>query len=144
MTGSASLWEVRALQVCVALGGCVPVAAGLAGVALGPSLAAGVDAASVPLDSHFRYLSGLLAGLGFGFWSTLPHILQRGARFRLLTAIVVGGGLGRLISLLRVGPPDAPMLFGLAMELGVTPALALWQARLERRALLAARLGPHI
>ena len=28
----------RALQVCVALGGCVPVAAGLAGVLLGPHL----------------------------------------------------------------------------------------------------------
>ena len=30
------------------------------------------------------------------------------------------------------------MIFGLAMELAVTPALALWQARLERAARLAA------
>ena len=133
MTGTAS-WELRALQICVAIGGCVPVAAGLAGVALGPRLAAGVDAASVPLDSHFRYLSGLLAAIGFGFWSTIPNIRQRGARFRLLTAIVALGGLGRLVSWLRLGAPDAPMMFGLAMELAVTPALALWQARLERAA----------
>ncbi len=144
MTRPVSPGELRALQVCIALGGCVPVAAGLAGIALGPHLAGGVGAVSIPLDSHFRYLSGLLAGLGLGFWSTLPHVLQRGPRFRLLTAIVVGGGLGRLVSLLRVGPPDAPMFFGLAMELAVTPALALWQARLERRALLAAGAGPHI
>jgi len=144
MTRPPSLREVRALQFCIALGGCAPVAAGLAGVAWGPHLAAGVDLASVPLDSHFRYLSGLLAALGFGFWSTLPDIARRGARFRLLSAIVVCGGLGRLISLLKLGPPDAPMLFGLAMELVVTPALALWQARLERRALAAARSDFHI
>lgn len=137
MTKAAS-WELRALQISVAIGSFVPVAAGLAGVALGPRLADGADAVSIPLDSHFRYLSGLLAGIGFGFWSTLPDILRRGARFRLLTAIVVLGGLGRLISWLRLGAPDAPMIFGLAMELAVTPALALWQARLERAARLAA------
>lgn len=124
-------WELRALQACVALGGCVPVSAGLAGVLLGPRLA-GDGFAPVPLESHFRYLSGLLLAIGIGFWSTIPAITRRSARFRLLTALVVVGGLGRLVSLLAVGTPDAPMLFGLAMELVVTPALALWQARVAR------------
>ena len=129
--------EIRALQICVALGGCVPVAAGLAGIWLGPRLAGDVSA-SVPLDSHFAYLSGLLLGIGLAFWTTIPAIAQRGARFRLLTAIVFIGGLGRLTSLLMVGTPDAPMLFGLAMELAVTPALALWQWRVARANPLAA------
>jgi hypothetical protein len=143
MTRTASC-ELRALQICVAIGGCVPVAAGLAGVALGPRLVDGGHAAAIPLDSHFRYLSGLLAAIGFGFWSTLPDLLRRGPRFRLLTAIVVIGGVGRLISWLRLGAPDAPMMFGLAMELAVTPALALWQARLERAARLASRADRSI
>jgi hypothetical protein len=124
------------LQICVALGGCVPVGAGLAGVLLGPRLAAAF-AAPVPLDSHFRYLSGLLLAIGLGFWSTIPAIERQSQRFRLLTALVVVGGLGRLVSLMEEGPPDAPMFFGLAMELLVTPALALWQARLARRAAAA-------
>ena len=127
---ASSDFSRRALQVCVALGGLVPVAAGFAGVALGPHLASGVGAVSAPLDSHFRYLSGLLLGIGLGFWSTIPAIEQRRPRFLLLSGIVVIGGLARLFSLLQVGAPDAPMLFGLAMELVVTPALALWQARL--------------
>lgn len=123
--------ETRALKLGVALGGCAPVAAGLAGIWLGPQLAGG-GMASVPLDSHFSYLSGLLLAIGLGFWSTIPDISRMSGRFRLLTAIVVVGGLGRLVSLVKVGTPDAPMLFGLGMELIVTPALALWQSRLAQ------------
>ncbi len=121
--------ERLALQICVALGGCVPVGAGLAGIVLGPWLASGVILVPIPLDSHFRYLSGLLLAIGLAFWSTVPQIAQAGPRFRLLSGLVFVGGLGRLVSLLTLGAPDAPMLFGLAMELLVTPALAFWQAR---------------
>lgn len=134
--------EKRALQFCVALGGCVPVAAGLAGVWLGPKLAGPVAIPSVSLDSHFSYLSGLLLAIGLAFWSTIPGIERRGGRFRLLTAIVFAGGLSRAVSLLRVGVPEAPMLFGLTMELLVTPALAVWQARLARGARLARQATP--
>ena len=125
--------ERLALQICVALGGFVPVGAGLAGVVMGPWLASGVTLAPIPLDSHFRYLSGLLLAIGVAFWSTIPQIAQAGPRFRLLSGLVFVGGLGRLVSLLALGAPDAPMLFGLAMELLVTPALAFWQARVARR-----------
>ena len=139
---AAPTGEKRALQCCVALGGCVPVAAGLAGVWLGPKLAGPIAFPSVSLDSHFSYLSGLLLGIGLAFWSTIPSIEGRGGRFRLLTAIVFVGGLGRAVSLLRFGRPDAPMLFGLAMELLVTPALVLWQARLAGAARLAQPAAP--
>ncbi len=119
----------KLLQIAVAIGGLVPVGAGLSGVVLGPMMVGG---ASVPLDSHFRYLSGLLLGIGFGFWSTIPHIEKHRARFLLLTAIVFIGGLGRLYSLIAIGTPDHAMLFGLVMELAVTPLLALWQYRISR------------
>lgn len=89
---------------------------------------------SVPLDSHYRYLSGLLLGMGFGFWLTIPHIERESPRFQLLTGIIVVGGVGRLWSLLSVGVPDRPMLFGLTMELAVTPLLAVWQYRIAKGA----------
>jgi hypothetical protein len=84
------------------------------------------------LDSHFRYLSGLLLGIGVVFWSLIPHIESRGYLARPLTLIVFVGGLARLLGILIVGPPPAPMLFGLCMELVVTPALCAWQWRIER------------
>ncbi len=123
----------RALQIIVAVGSLIPIGAGLAGVVLGPTL---VDAAGVPnaADSHFRYLSGLLFGIGIAFAMTIPGIERRTARFRLLTAIVVAGGLGRFFSLVTHGVPGKPMLAALVMELMVTPALALWQGRVARRA----------
>jgi hypothetical protein len=58
----------------------------------------------------------------------VPRIESSAGRFRLLTAIVFIGGLGRAVSLETVGLPDFGMLFGLVMELAVTPALCLWQA----------------
>jgi hypothetical protein len=118
----------RALQLVVAVASLIPISAGAAGIVLGPAM---VDAGNVPIpaDSHYRYLSGLLLGIGLAFASTVPRIEARTARFRLLTAIVVVGGLGRLWALLVRGVPNRQMLAALVMEVGVTPALALWQAR---------------
>jgi hypothetical protein len=85
-----------------------------------------VAAGAADLDSHFRYLSGLLLAIGLGFASTIPHIEIRGRRFRLLAGIVVLSGVGRLVS---IGSPSPAMLAALVMELIVTPGLALWQYR---------------
>jgi hypothetical protein len=121
--------ERRLLQLAVFILAWVPVTGGAAGVILGASLMGtdvGVDAS---LDSHVRYLSGLLFAIGIGFWSTIARIETKGRRFRLLTVIVFTGGLARLAGVVLVGVPSSLMLFGLVMELVVTPLLCLWQAR---------------
>ena len=112
----------RTLQAMVAVLGL--------GVLLGASMAGPSLPGASGLDSHVRYLSGLLLAIGLGFWSTVPSIERRTARFRLLTALVVAGGLGRLIGVLLDGLPPAPMLAGLGMELVVTPLLCAWQGRI--------------
>lgn len=119
------------LQATVAIGGLVPVGAGLAGILLGPDLVPDV-VGTISLDSHFRYLSGLLLGIGLGFWSCIPQIDQQRPRFQLLTLIVFIGGLSRLSSLCMRGMPYNSMLFGLTMELVVTPLLAFWQHKLSK------------
>jgi hypothetical protein len=124
--------ERVALQSAVLIAALVPVSAGLAGIVLGPELL-GATAADVPsFDSHLRYLSGLLLGIGLAFWSLVPRIERAGAVFRPLTFLVVAGGVARLLSLAIVGAPSRPMLGGLIMELIVTPLLCLWQARIAR------------
>jgi uncharacterized membrane protein YfcA len=124
--------HLRLLQFIVALGGLVPVAAGVAGVIMATGMINGPDNLSIELDSHYRYLSGLLLAIGLGFWSTIPHIERQGERFQLLTAIVVIGGLGRLVSVYVLGWPNKAMLFALGMELIVTPLLAFWQYRVQK------------
>jgi hypothetical protein len=123
-------WEKRLLQLVVALGCVVPLAAGAVGVMHGPEMLHGVGK-DIPadLDSHFRYLSGLLFGIGLAFASCIPGIEDKTARLRLLSLLVFVGGLSRLHSLISVGLPGTGHVFGLAMELGVVPLLVLWQAR---------------
>ncbi len=126
--------ERRLLQGVIAGLGLVPVGAGAAGVLLGPGFLDLDRPWPVDLDSHFRYLSGLFLAAGLAFWSCVPAVERRGARFRLLGALVVAGGLARLLSLLSAGSPSAGHLAGLLLELAVVPLLLVWQRRIERQA----------
>ena len=131
--------ERRALQVCVVIGSLVPLSAGLFGAVTGAALTG--DYLSPSGDSHMRYLSGLLYGIGLCFLSTVPAIEDKTERFRLLTIIVLTGGIFRVVAL-RAGPWPSPfMLAGATMELVVTPLLCLWQARIARRAVAARPAG---
>jgi len=120
------------LQSAVAIGGLVPVTAGLYGVLTGMSMLTG-NAADPALESHYRYLSGLLLGIGLGFWSCIPNIEHQMPRMRLLAFIVVVGGIGRLGYTLYTGLFTPVVLFTLTMELVVTPLLALWQHKLTQK-----------
>jgi Domain of unknown function (DUF4345) len=130
----ASRTEKHALQLAVALGSLVPIGAGAAGVLLGPRMLGAATVPAADLDSHFRYLSGLLLAIGLGYASTIPRIETHGSRFRLLTCIVVVGGCGRLLAMLQDGFASRVMTAALVMELLVTPGLALWQLRMAHRA----------
>ena len=120
--------EKRALQTAIALAGLVPVVAGLTGMVPG-ELGLSGDAPSL---THAVYLSGLLAGIGLAFWSLIPSIERRGEAFGLLAAIVMLGGLARLIAAVRLAAWGPSVTAPLAMELLVTPALWLWQRRIAK------------
>jgi hypothetical protein len=126
--------ERRLLRAAILLACLVPLFAGGAGVVSGPAMLRGVDPGGAPvdLDSHFRYLSGLLLGFGLGFLYCVPAIERRTAIFRTLGLIVLIGGLARLWSAVAFGLPGPGHVFGLVMELGTVPALVLWQARVAR------------
>ena len=121
--------EKRLLQAVVAVAGLVPVLGGALG-ALRPEL---LDLTGPPHAlTHAAYLSGLLLGLGLAFWSLIPAIEARGHAFGLLTLLVVVGGLARALTAARLGAWGLSVILPLVMELGVTPALWLWQRRVAR------------
>jgi Domain of unknown function (DUF4345) len=124
-------YEKRVFQVAVVIGALVPIFGGGSGVLLGGTMSGG-NALDVLTDSHFRYLSGLLLGIGLAFWSTVPGIEKKSRRFQVLTFIVFVGGLARLYAVTARGWPPAAMQFALVMELIVTPLLCLWQWRVAR------------
>lgn len=124
--------ERRMLQVTVGVLALLPITVGFLGVTEGLGGLSGNAQGLAMLDSHFRYLSGILLAIGLSFLGTTPAIEAEGVRFRVLSGLVITGGLGRLYS----APPDMPpatIAVGLVMELVVTPALALWRERVETR-----------
>lgn len=124
--------ERKLLQVAIFIAACVPVVAGAGGMITGTSLFPNASDAS--LDSHFRYLSGLLCGLGLNFWMMIPVIEKYTTTVRALTLLVVLGGLARLAAVALVATPSLPMELALVMELVVTPLLCIWQGRIARLA----------
>lgn len=125
------LAEHLLLQTLVLIGACVPVSAGLYGALAGGDMIFG-NQATVDMDSHIRYLSGLLLAIGLGFWSSVPDIEKKTPRFQLLTAMVVTGGMARVNGVMLKGTPDGVMLAALALELAVAPVLCIWQRRVAR------------
>lgn len=123
--------ERKLLQQSVAVIATIPAAVGLYGVLFGQALTG--DAVSLSAESHFRFLSGPLLGIGLCFWSTVPRIEAKTNRFRILTLLVVIGGLGRLTGLALTGLPSFFMIGGLILELVATPVLCLWQTRVANR-----------
>ena len=125
--------EKRLLQIVVAIACFVPLSVGGWSILHGPSYLGHAPVIPTDLDSHFRYISGIFFGVGLAFATCIPDLELKGPRFRLLGALVVCGGLARVVSLLDVGPPSFGHIFGFAMELGVVPLLMLWQAGMARR-----------
>lgn len=122
--------ERRLLQIVVAVACLVPLGVGGAGALLGTAALGATTGAD--LDSHFRYVSGIFFGVGLGFASCVPRIEAMGARFRLLAAFVVIGGVARALGLLDSVPSIGHRL-AIGMELGVVPLLVLWQRGVAAR-----------
>ena len=130
--------ERRALQCAIAMAACVPICAGALGMLVGASAFDPTMTLDTPsaltLDSHVRYLSGLLFGVGITFWWMVARIERHTTPVRILTLLVFIGGLARLSANFTHGAPSLPMQLAIGMELIVTPLLCLWQTRIARLA----------
>ena len=134
MSSDSAAAERRIFQGVVLIASFVPIAAGAAGVLTGPRMLYGVANPSPDLESHFRYLSGLLLGIGMAFVTCAADVVRRATLFRALSLIVVLGGLGRLLAAIEHGSPTGANRFAFVMELLVVPLLLVWLGRIECKA----------
>jgi hypothetical protein len=124
------IYERRMLQFAVFVAAWIPIAAGLAGVLDGPRMLHGASAGAPDLESHFRYLSGLLLGIGIAYMATIRSIERHSSLFLALSGVVIVGGLSRLAFAVGHGGQTLSHQLALVMELVVVPALLLWQRRI--------------
>jgi Domain of unknown function (DUF4345) len=116
--------ERRLLQIAFALAGLVLIVFGLAGVFFGANFA---DlSGSVEMDSYFRFLKGMLLGIGLIYWSSIPDIARHSERISVVTFLLVLGAVPRLIAVIGHGVPTIGILISLAGELIFAPLLWLW------------------
>lgn len=125
--------EKRVWQVLLSLILLLPFSAAIAGVVQGPAFLGKPPVIPTDLDSHFRYVSGIFLGMLLLYVSCIPDMERKTARLRLLGFLTIAGGLARLLSRIEVGTPSTGHQIGLVIELGIAPAMILWQARIAAR-----------
>ena len=108
--------------------GAVAVAGGGAGVVLGAITGPEEQRIAVSTSSEYRFLSGVWLVLGLLLWWSLVRAASRAVVTRVVLVAAIGGGVGRLVSLLVDGWPG-PFAAALAVELLVLPVLLLWHLR---------------
>jgi hypothetical protein len=128
----------RALQAATFILALVPILTGLLGM-LGlddPLYASAGLPQDATLDSNLRFYAGAWFGLGLSAMWIIPRIEHETKLFRALWLMIFAGGIGRLLSLLLVGPPFLPFIGFTALEIIGAPLFIWWQAR------IAGAVGP--
>lgn len=124
----------RALQICTAVLGAVPVVTGIVSMmGLADPLYASLQLphSATTLDSNLRFFGGVWLGLGLCVWWLVPRIAQETALFRAVWLMIFLGGVGRLLSLLLQGLPLLPFVGFTALELLGAPLFVWWHRRLQ-------------
>jgi hypothetical protein len=122
------------LQVCTAILALIPIGTGivtLLGIRDPIYRPLGLPPAPI-LDSNLRFFGGIWLGLGLAMLWLVPSIEHQGVLFRVLWGAVFLGGVGRLLSWIRIGAPPGPFIGFTLLELVGAPLFIFWQYRIAQ------------
>ncbi|MFF7458634.1 DUF4345 domain-containing protein [Kitasatospora sp. NPDC008115] len=123
----------RALRMLALTMGIACVAIGLAHMLLGNASIPGAESAGVTIDSLGRFFGAIFAGYGLAWlWAARQTPIPARA-VRWLAAVLLLGGLGRLLSLAAQGRPHWFQMALTAVELALPPVY-FWLAGADERA----------
>ena len=77
-------------------------------------------------DNQARFAAGVYLMFPFMLWWIIPHIERHAMPIRIIAAAIMCGGIGRLISLMRVGAGDDAQMMLMVLEI-CAPGLIAWQ-----------------
>lgn len=128
-------WPALAMGVTCALIGVFHLVLGVASVP-------GEAAAGATVDSRERYYGAIFLGYGLAWvWAARQRPVPARA-VRWLAGIFWLGALGRLVSLVLVGPPQVFQLVLTAVEIALPPVF-FWLAPADERRLTPTRAAPR-
>ena len=82
------------------------------------------------LDTNLRFYSGLWLVIGIAILATVRTFENHLGMYYLIWAMLFVGGVGRMMSLIIMGPPPFPIVALMILELSGAPLLAYWQTHM--------------
>ncbi len=122
----------KGLQIALGILSLIPISFAILGVVTGTGFFVEANVNVARLDNMFRYLSGTYILVTLLLWWAIPQIERVGTLLSLICVALVLGGIGRLVSVMTVGPGDAMQFAGMVLELG-SPLFLLWQRAVARQ-----------
>jgi hypothetical protein len=124
----------RMFQAFLVLFGVVVIGISLAHLAIGPDAIMGGSPANPTSDSEDRFYAGVFLGYGVAVLWCASDVQHKRPYLTFLAAVMFIGGLGRLLSMVIVGPPHAFFIAMLVVELALPPLVVLAARKVEVRA----------
>lgn len=123
----------RGLQIALGLFSLIPVAFALLGFVHGAGRLS-PDGVTADLDNQYRYFSGMYLVVSFMLWSIIPAIEKHGRTLLMISAAIIIGGLGRVVSYMTLGAPARDLVVGMGIELVVPVVFVLWHRMVAAKA----------
>lgn len=82
------------------------------------------------LDNQVRFWGAVWLGFGLLLAYAAIDLDQQALLFRLLCGVLFLSGIGRVLSMVKVGRPPVAFILAAAVELIGAPAVAIWHAAL--------------
>jgi hypothetical protein len=125
----------RILQAILMIVGLILIITGLLGIIYGItddfygiSMSSNIQG-NIILDSNLRFYGGLSIGLGLIIFWLIPSLEKQKIIFRLISLMILIGGIGRVISMIMVGNPSTLFIIFTMLEL-LFPLLIFWQNKI--------------
>jgi hypothetical protein len=115
----------RLFQGFLVLFGVAAIGISLAHLAVGPEAIIGGSAVNPTSDGEDRFYAGLFGCYGVALLWCARGVERKQVHVNVLAAVLLVGGIGRLVALIVVGPPDPFFVAMLVLELALPPLMVL-------------------
>ena len=115
----------RLFQAFLVLFGVIAIGISVAHLAIGPEAIVGGSAVNPTSDGEDRFYAGLFGCYGMALLWCVRGVERKRVYVNVLAGALLVGGIGRLIALIVVGPPDPFFVAMLVLELVLPPVMVL-------------------
>jgi Domain of unknown function (DUF4345) len=122
----------RATQILMSVFGCAVIGIALAHLVLGGAAVIGGSPLNATADGEHRFFAAVFLCYGVALLWCVRDIEMKRTQVTLLAAVLLAGGVARLIALFAVGPPNTFYSVMLVVELALPVLIFAMAARLPR------------